>query len=178
MKAEIIFKEGFKLYKKDFGTLIVGTLLAAVGSILVITAPPLFFGVYYMGVKVAKGEDVEINDVLKGFDYFITSWVMSVIMLVSVIIGLVLLIIPGLLLLVLFQYAIPIAIMENAGAIESLKRSVRMGKSNFETSLIIAVVAWILNSVGGTVGAGWLLAYPYTVVCKCRAVQRLSAGKK
>jgi len=81
-----------------------------------------------MGLKIVRGEEVEIGDVLKGFDYFRVSWIMLIAGFFAVALGLVLLVIPGLFLIILFQYAIPIAISENVGAISSLKKCYRIGR--------------------------------------------------
>lgn len=83
-----------------------------------------------MGQKILRGEEVEIADVFKGFNYFAVSWVMFLVGGLAVLAGLILLIIPGLILLFLFQYAIPIAISEGSGGIASLKKSYRIGRTD------------------------------------------------
>ena len=169
---------GFNFYKKSWIVFIFGTLIATLGSIFIITAPPLFFGVYFMALKLIRDEEVEIKDVFKGFDYFIVSWIMLILGGLAVIIGFIFLVIPGLLLLILFQFAIPIAISENRGAIDSLKRSSRIAWDNLQFSIILWMIFTVIDSLGGSIAFGWLIAYPYTAICTCIATQKLTEGKK
>ena len=177
MKLEDVVREGFAVFKVSWLSFVLASIVVAVGSILIITAPPLVFGLYRMALNAQKGESVEVFDVLKGFNYFVVSWVLSIIAVIAIGIGLILLIIPGLALAILFIYAIPIAINENLGAIESLKKSFRTGKENLQFTIILALVMWVISAIGGYIPFVYLVTFPFTTICIAIAAVKLTEEK-
>ena len=84
-------KKAFDTFVQNIVAYIVGVLIAIIGSIFIITIAPLFYGLYYMAIKGARGEQVEIKDVFYGFSsigVIIRSWIgFLVVGLISAIIG-------------------------------------------------------------------------------------------
>ena len=173
-----IVKKAYTLFKKQYVAFILGTLVALVGMIFIITIPPLIFGISFMCVKLVKGEKIEISDVFKGFNYFFRSWALLVTGFFSVLVGLVFLIIPGLLLIVLFQYAVAIAILEDRGAISSLKRSYALGKENFTFSVVFLILMMVIDGLGSYTRIGVLITTPFTMLCTVLAAKKLAAKSK
>lgn len=176
MKVEDVVQESFEVFKENWLSLILATIIAAIGSVvtLFILAPPLFFGLYAMAMRAVEGESIEASDVFKGFSYFGTSWVMAIVGFVAVSIGLILLIIPGLLLMVLFTYAVPLAIRGKLGGIDALQKSYNMGKENFEFTLILAFVLWVINAIGSALQVGFLISVPFSALCISIATIKLT----
>jgi uncharacterized membrane protein len=173
-----VLKKSWNLFKNQYVTLIIGTLIGIIGMIFIITIPPLVFGIYFMCINAAKGKKVEISDVFSGFDYFFTSWGMFILMFIAITIGLALLVIPGILLMIMFQYAVVIAINEKKGAISALERSYEIAKKNFSFSLVFWVLISVITSIGSLIRIGLIVTVPFTFLCTCLATNRLTAKKK
>ena len=177
MINEIVTK-AFNIFKKQYVALILGTLVALLGMIFIITIPPLAFGLYFMCINAAKGKKAQISDVFRGFDYFFTSWGLFIVAFLAISVGFALLVIPGLLLMVLFQYAVVIAITEKKGAINSLERSYEIAKKNFSFSVVLLILSAVISSVGGLTRIGVLITLPFTSLCICLAANKLTTKKK
>ena len=173
-----IVTKSYNIFKKQYVALIIGTLIALFGMIFIITIPPFIFGIYFMCINAAKEKKAKISDVFKGFDYFFTSWILFILAFLAIGVGFALLVIPGLLLMVLFQYAVVFAIVEKKGAISSLERSYEIAKKNFAFSVVLFILIGVLNSIGGLVRIGGLVTFPFTFLCICIATNKLTAKKK
>ena len=176
-KVEATLKGAYELFKNNLVVFILAQVIVLVGSLFVITIPPLVFGLYCMALKGLRGKKLEIKDVFKGFDYLFTSWVMFLVGFIAIIVGLIFFVLPGLALMVLFNYAIAVAILENRGGIASLKRSVRVTLDNLEYSIILWVLIAILNGVGTRIPFAFLLTAPYTIIATSIAAVKLT-GKQ
>lgn len=174
MRVEDTLNASWQVFRKHWVSYLIATGIATIGSIFIITAPPLTFGLYYMAIKGLKGDDVEIADVFKGFNYLIVSWTFFIIAAVSVAIGFIFLVIPGLLLIALIQYAIPLIILRNMGATNSIRESINIGRENFTFTILLAITGLVINVIGNTLWIGWIFSMPFTVLCFTKAAIDLS----
>jgi len=79
--------------------------------------------------------------------------------------------------MVLFQYAAAFAVLENKGAISSLKRSYEIAKKNFAFSVVLLILIGVISSVGGLTRIGVLITFPFTSLCICLAANKLITKK-
>jgi uncharacterized membrane protein len=173
-----VFKKSWKIFSNKFVVLIVGTLIAILLMLFIITIPPLIFGIYYMCIQLMNGKEVKISDVFKGFHWFFRSWGLLILMALGILGGLILLIVPGILLMIVWQYAFAISIIEDKGVIESLRRSYHIGKNNFAFSIVFWILLMIISSVGSITRIGVLVTLPFTVLATCVATRILSKKVK
>lgn len=172
-----VFKKSWKIFSNQFVVMILGTLVALVLMIFIVTIPPLIYGLYYMGFLFSKGKKVKVGDVFEGFSYFFRSWGLAILLVLGIIGGLILLIIPGLLLIVVWQYAFAIMVSQKKGVVDSLKASYNLGKKNFAFSVVFLILMVIIGSIGGLTYVGVLLTTPFTILATVIAAEMLKGGK-
>lgn len=173
-----VFKKTWDIFLNKFVVLMLGTLIALLLMIFIITIPPLVFGIYYMCAELINGKKIKISDVFNGFDYFFKSWGLGILGLLGVLGGLVLFIVPGILLMIVWQYSVAVAVMEKKGVVESLRKSYYIGKNNFAFSVVFFILMAIIGSIGGITHIGLLVTIPFTVLATCIATKKLSKKNK
>lgn len=174
MDIENIFSETWQVFKENFVAYIIGTLIVVIGSIFIVTIAPLIYGLTYMAVKGVRGEKVEINDVFEGFNHFISSWVLVLVASILLSIGYLLLVIPGIILSILLLYAFPLLVLKGYGGIDAIKESVGLSKENFVDTMILSVILWVINAIGGSLQLGIIITLPIAIIVSVVAINTLN----
>ncbi|WNY27283.1 hypothetical protein [Methanolapillus ohkumae] len=157
-------KKAWGAYIENIVALIIGLLIAWIGSILIVTTAPLMYGLYYMCVKASRGEKVEIKDVFYGFSsvsMFIRSWiyflvlfviVFAIIIIVSIVsyISAILGMLVYFILLIIFAFAVyysmAIYVMSpKENVIYALKEGFEISKSNLLVTIVVMILAGIIS---------------------------------
>jgi hypothetical protein len=76
-----------------------------------------------------------------------------------------------------WQYAIALALMENLGPVQALKRSYELGKKNFTFSLVLLIFTLVISAVGGVTRIGTVLTFPFVTLMMVIATKKLTAKK-
>ncbi|MDA0525807.1 hypothetical protein [Methanococcoides alaskense] len=174
---EIGLKNSWNVVKDNLVTFIVGLLIAAVGSILIVTIAPLAYGFTSMAVKGARGEQIEISDVFVGFnkDDFIRSWTfMLIYIVIAAILGQIASILSTIV-GILFMFTMPLLVIKGYSGIEGITESIEIIKKVPVESIIVYVIMLVLNMIGAfLLGIGLLVTVPISTVFLANATFELS----
>jgi len=172
----LVFKQGWRLFVKDMGPLIIGALIVGVLSIVTlgILAGPLAAGLYGMVVKrVRDGQQPEVGDVFGQMNRFWSFFAAALVL--GILIGLAsLTIVGGILLATIWLYVFPLMVDRGLGLGEAMRTSYEMVKrAGFWEHLALIIVFVVVASLAN--GALAVLATPF-LVAAVAAGYYLAAG--
>ncbi len=152
--------------------LIIMTLvMVAVGFVTLGILVPVMMAGYIQSILMLLREKKEpkVQDLFSQMKLFLPLLLFGIVLFIGVMIGMVLLILPGILLIlaVLFScyYMIPLMTDQNLGLIDAIKKSYAMAMEGKRLDHIIAVIIFIvISSIGGSVFIGTLLTQPFATL--------------
>jgi uncharacterized membrane protein len=164
---------GIELFKQNIGGFVGFTLLylIAVGGsgqipyvgwlIQTVIGAPLAAGFFLVAHKIAKGEAYEFNDFFKGFDHMVQLVVGNLVMTVLVIVGLILLLLPGFYLAIAYTMFVPIVVFGRFEFWPALELSRKVVTKNWLNFFLLALVYAGIAILGIlALGVGILAAIP------------------
>ncbi len=187
MEIEKLLKDSWEIFRKNWVVYVVGTFIAVFGSILVITLPPLYYGLTYIAAKGARGDTVEITDLFIGFkpNNFIQSWILLLAIAVPFVvimfmaakyIGLGVFIVEIILLIamfIFFVYTMPLMVVKKRDAIPAIMESTKIAMFNLPNTIIIAVIVAVFNWIASLTVIGVLVTTPISEILVILALQSL-----
>ncbi len=169
-------EEGFNLYKDNFGTLVLASVIALVLSTVTIgiLVGPMIAGLVIVTLRLLRKEEPkpDAGKVFRGFDYFLNSFLFMIIWGIAILAGsFILALFPciGQLLSPIFAYAAQAFLMFGIFLIVDKQmnfwpaslESIQTVKTNFWPFFGLSVVASIIGSLGAIAfGIGIVLTIP------------------
>lgn len=129
-------------------------------------------------LKIHDGEATKFSDIFQEYKTFWRYIGVSILVPLTVLGGLILLIVPGLIWLVRFSFA-PIIVIDTAmGPIKSMKESYAITKGNFWKLTLFWIVLALLNLAGLIlVGVGLLVSVPVSTLAYIYIYRNLTQSK-
>ncbi len=126
-------------------------------------------------LKMADGQPVKIKEIFTEYKLFWKYLGVSILMGLAIMIGFILLIIPGIIFALMYSMAPLILIDTNSGVVTSMKESAAITKGNRIKLLFFFFVACIVNFVGlAAFGLGLLFTVPVTMFASIHVYRTLS----
>lgn len=142
---------------------------------LIITGP-ISLGISYFCLNFIKNEE-KLMDIVWGFKKFGKAFVAYLLMLIVIMIGFILLIVPGIIASLMFsQVYYILAENEDMSAIEAMKESARIMKGNKLRFFILSLsfIGWFILGII-TLGIGFLWITPYYTITVTNFYKEISA---
>lgn len=122
-----------------------GGLLNLIGFIV---TGPLTAGLYWMMLKVQRDEPIEFTDLFAGFGEFGRAFGVHVLTMIAFVLGLILLIVPGLILLVGLTPGLFLVMDDELGVMDTLRKAWDMTKGYKLQLFALGVALFFLTLLG------------------------------
>ncbi len=171
MNFESLFKTAFSQFVKGIVKLILFTLLGCLLCFTIVLIPTVMGGLARGILRyVREGIEPEFNELWR-FDDYVQILLLIVLGGIAIAIGLALLIVPGVVLMVWWMYALFFLVDQKMAFTEALGASKQMvSRSGFWNHLVVLLITAVLNSLGGGLGGlGTLITAPFGLLLMTNA---------
>ncbi len=183
-----IFSEAWRLISANWAyTLIGGLLVAAISAVatmvlfipVLIVGPPLYFGFTYGFLRIKRGEPISISNAFDGFNEFGNCLGAGLLAGIAILIGTILLVIPGIYLYILWSI-LPLVVMDRKiGGGQALSESSNLVYGHKTDILVVrlleGLIFFAVNSITG--GFGVIITLPFDCAITT-AIYTTVAGKE
>ena len=176
-----LFSSSWDTFISQIVNVIVFTVVAALLSLTIVLIPSVAVG-YTKGflALVRDGKKPELSELWSNFDKYLDTLLLLIVGGLLVSIGFCLLVIPGIILMTWWMYAIFLLVDKDLGFWEAMETSRKIVvQTGFINNLAVLLISCILNSIGGSAaGLGVLLTGPFSMILLTYAYIENSAALK
>ncbi len=171
-----VVSDAWRLFAADPALYVISGLVVMALSMfsLGICVGPLTVGFLRLVMRRQRGEAASTGDVFSGFDRFASSFLTVFIIMVAVVIGCIMLLLPGLAVALFAFFALQVLTVEGKGVFDSIGRSIDIVRANLIETLVLLLLVSALHAVGSSVLLGTLLTFPLGMIVTLVAYQRLA----
>lgn len=163
LEVNSLFSRAWETFKEHLwpvvGVFVIYSLLTSMGSmwgddvgfgelLVFIISGPITAGTYMYALRLIRGGESEIGEMLRGFQVFGKAFIVFTLYSVMVIVGLIFLIVPGVYLAVALMPAMFLVLDDDLGAIETLQKAFEMTTGHRGRIFIVLLAIVGLNLLG------------------------------
>jgi hypothetical protein len=161
-----ILARAWKLFTdKPAEHIITGLLVSVLGAMtLGILFGPLLVAYIRMIDRQRQGETININEVFSGFDAFVPSFLVTLVIGICAFFGMLMLVLPGILVLLIWSFALWYVALRGESTVGALSASWSLCKAHVGPVLVVFLTFMVLNAAGSAVLFGALFTFPFALI--------------
>jgi hypothetical protein len=141
---------------------LIGAVVQLFASIAVM---PMFIGIHIMGMRHAENKSVSAGSIFGYFDKIPSVFLCYIIMMIMVLLGTMLLILPGIYLMIAYMFAIPLVVEKNMSAWQALEVSRKaLTRKWFPMFGLLILIGFVNTLAIFTLGIAWIWTIPWSVL--------------
>jgi hypothetical protein len=170
-----VSRDTWDVFRRDPLIFLLAAVLLTVLSVLSlgVIAGPLLVGYVELVRRSRRGEPLALGVLFSRFDAFVSSSVALFLISMGVMIGLFLLVVPGLLVGLFSTFAVQVIAYEQASGIDAIRRSVQLVRDNLMHTLALVLLASVAHAIGSVVVFGVLVTMPLSMIAFTIAYERV-----
>jgi uncharacterized membrane protein len=151
--------------------------IPAIGSLVGLLAGILNWGIIAICLKIYNNEEIKIKDLFSQIEKII-KYIGSTILYSAIVLGgLILLIVPGIMWAIKYQFMSYLIIEKDMGIMEALRKSGEITKGSRNNLFLFTILLGLINLVGAlALGIGLFATIPTTMLAMVYVYKKLSTG--
>ena len=143
---------------------VVGVLSLVFQIVITVIALPMSIAVMVMGMRHANSKSVSAGEIFRHFGVMGTLALAYVIMTIMIMLGLVLLVLPGIYLMFAYIYSMPLIVEKKLGAWRALEASRKATTKVWFRLVGLLLLIGVINMLGFVTLIGWIWTIPWTIL--------------
>jgi hypothetical protein len=141
---------------------LIGSVIQLFGSIAIM---PMFMGIHIMGMRHAESKSVSVGSIFSYFSKIPSVFLCYIIMTILFVLGMMLLILPGIYLMVAYMFAMPLVVEKNMSAWQALEISRKVLTRKWFPMLGLLFLVGFVNMLAIlTLGIALIWTIPWSVL--------------
>ena len=141
---------------------VIGGLIQMITSIVIM---PIFIGIHIMGMRHAENKSVSAGSIFNYFARVPAVFLCYLIMTIMIMLGLILLILPGIYLMIAYMYSMPLVVEKNMPAWQALEVSRKALTRKWFPIFGLLLLMGLINILAiFTLGIAWIWTIPWSVL--------------
>lgn len=152
----------------------VGAILSIVFQLVItIMALPMSISVMIMAMRHANGKSVSAGEIFRHYGVVGSLFLAYVLLTIFIIIGMVLLVLPGIYLMFAYIFAMPLIVEKKMGAWHALETSRRASTKVWFRLTGLMLLISLINVLGMITIIGWIWTVPWTILTLSMVYQKM-----